>query len=146
MAQDIPFNPAITINSDKNECEAGDSKCSIHAKCINTVGSHKCECRAGFTGNGNVCYDIDECEKGQHNCTKPNTKCINTPGGFKCGCVAGYQGNYAGGCFDKNECADGTAVCALGSTCVNRPGSYECQCAPGLIANGALCEGKCHNF
>ena len=102
---------------DENECEAGTHKCSPYAKCLNTIGSHKCSCRGGFTGDGYACYDIDECAKGQHNCNKPGSRCKNTPGRFECECAPGYTGNYASGCYDKNECTDGTAVCADDAVC-----------------------------
>lgn len=40
---------------DVNECTAGNHMCSPDAQCINQEGSHMCQCRAGFTGDGRVC-------------------------------------------------------------------------------------------
>jgi len=40
---------------DVNECTAGNHMCSPDAQCINQEGSHMCQCRAGFTGDGRIC-------------------------------------------------------------------------------------------
>ena len=42
--------------TDIDEClESKGTKCDVNAWCINTEGSHKCNCNAGFTGNGFNC-------------------------------------------------------------------------------------------
>ncbi len=44
---------------------------------------------AGWTGNGLVCTDVDECTQGSHNCNV-NAQCTNTPlGSFTCTCNPG---------------------------------------------------------
>ena len=40
--------------SDIDECR-GNHSCYKNAKCKNTLGSHVCECLAGYTGNGQNC-------------------------------------------------------------------------------------------
>lgn len=40
---------------DVNECTAGNHMCSPDAQCINQEGSHTCQCRAGFSGDGRLC-------------------------------------------------------------------------------------------
>ncbi|XP_073528886.1 fibulin-7 [Phyllobates terribilis] len=73
---------------DVNECEVykarGITRLCVHA-CINTPGSYRCSCPAGYKllGDGKNCEDIDECTLGLHNCTK-HSMCINTAGGFQC--------------------------------------------------------------
>ena len=47
-----------------NECETGYFKCYDNAECINTEGSYECNCNNGYDGEGNDCYDVNECEKG----------------------------------------------------------------------------------
>ena len=45
----------FTVFVDIDECAKNVNRCDLYAKCINTEGSHKCECRTGFTGNGHMC-------------------------------------------------------------------------------------------
>jgi hypothetical protein len=40
---------------DINECSTGTHTCDQNGDCSNTVGSFTCQCRNGFTGNGQVC-------------------------------------------------------------------------------------------
>ena len=40
---------------DVNECNASVSVCDINANCKNTLGSYRCSCKAGFTGDGKTC-------------------------------------------------------------------------------------------
>ena len=40
---------------DIDECNEGLDMCHINATCENTVGSYKCYCFTGFTGNGFYC-------------------------------------------------------------------------------------------
>lgn len=42
---------------DVNECADGKlNRCHSHAKCINTIGSYKCQCKRGYLGNGFECH------------------------------------------------------------------------------------------
>ena len=41
--------------SDIDECSSGDNNCHEHANCTNTLSSHTCSCRHGYTGNGAEC-------------------------------------------------------------------------------------------
>ena len=43
----------------------------------------------GFTGNGTVCGNIDECLTGAHTCDRKAT-CEDTAGNFSCTCLSGY--------------------------------------------------------
>ena len=41
--------------SDINECTSDGHGCSKNASCINTMGSYRCQCIAGHTGDGMSC-------------------------------------------------------------------------------------------
>ena len=41
--------------TDSDECNASVSVCDVNANCKNTLGSYRCSCRAGFSGNGRSC-------------------------------------------------------------------------------------------
>ena len=40
--------------TDIDECK-GNRSCHVNASCVNTLGSHVCQCHAGYTGNGQNC-------------------------------------------------------------------------------------------
>ena len=40
--------------TDIDECK-GNHSCHVNAACMNTLGSHVCQCHAGYTGNGVNC-------------------------------------------------------------------------------------------
>lgn len=41
--------------TDYDECGENMHTCHSNADCVNTVGSYKCRCRSGYTGNGHQC-------------------------------------------------------------------------------------------
>lgn len=63
--------------------------CHQNAQCINTDGSFKCVCDAGFKGDGYSCTDIDECSNDPSLCE--NGQCLNYPGAFRCECEMGFM-------------------------------------------------------
>jgi hypothetical protein len=110
--------------------------CDAHAKCTDDgTLTPPCACDSGWTGDGKVCKDIDEC---QSNPCDLNAKCSNLPGGFFCSCASGFTGNGFA-CTDLNECTDGTANCSEFALCANNPGSFTCTCKPGFSGTGAMC-------
>ncbi|KAK2848860.1 hypothetical protein Q5P01_008694 [Channa striata] len=76
--------------SDQNKCYS--LQCGVNAQCLLNAGHPTCLCQEGFTGDGWLCVDIDECKLGTHNCNK-NAECQNTLGKYLCKCLAGYHGN-----------------------------------------------------
>ena len=62
--------------------------CSPFASCpVDT-----CVCNDGFTGDGEVCSDVNECLMNNGGCSA-NATCTNVSGGFWCGCTAGFFGD-----------------------------------------------------
>ena len=43
------------IFADMNECKDNSDNCSPFADCKNTLGSYKCICKPGFSGDGVTC-------------------------------------------------------------------------------------------
>ena len=48
---------------DLDECTTNSHTCDVNAVCQNTVGSHSCSCKAGYTGDGKTCYGKLENER-----------------------------------------------------------------------------------
>lgn len=44
--------------TDKNECFDSSAKCDMNAICTNTLGSYRCRCQSGYTGDGKTCIGI----------------------------------------------------------------------------------------
>ena len=60
-----------------------------NATCVDTLGSYKCKCSAGFQLVANrVCTNEDECETGRHGCDQI---CFNGAAGYTCSCYTGYK-------------------------------------------------------
>ena len=109
---------------------SGQPNLSIHAKCDNSFGSYKCECYAGYTGDGKECTLLDMCK--DSNTCAANADCSTTvdeethEANATCACKTGYQGNgYY--CLDINECLL-TDTCDDQAACENSQGSYTCTC------------------
>lgn len=98
--------------TDVNECKQGSAQCAEKASCINTYGSYRCNCKAGFTGDGFTCDDIDECtSQGLASCSR-NAECINTPGSYSCNCKKGFTGDgYT--CFGSDVSSTSTVTAPL---------------------------------
>lgn len=135
------LSPACVV--DVNECLAGSANqtassasaypCSQNpfVECNNLPGSFQCaQCPPGFTGNGRVCRDVDECTKNNGGCsTNPMVECINTFGSRRCAaCPPGFVGDGQecrqasictkepnGGCHPNARCLELAAVSASSS-------------------------------
>ena len=107
---------------------AGTHQCDSNAKCTNTIGSHVCECKTGFNGNGFTCNEIDECSDGSHKCGAL-ANCMNYDGGYDCSCPIGYERDGRD-CAIKDKCA--ANPCPTGSKCINMFGTFACICPEGM--------------
>ena len=92
---------------DINECRLRKTKCSPNAQCINTKGSYNCKCQDGYEGDGEKCYDVNECDRNPCNF---NAVCRNTDGSYTCSCKTGFQGDGQW-CYDYDECMTGFHDC-----------------------------------
>ena len=45
----------LCLPPDIDECELGMDNCDPIARCVNTIGSFRCECPSGYSGDGIVC-------------------------------------------------------------------------------------------
>ncbi|KAL0968016.1 hypothetical protein UPYG_G00261110 [Umbra pygmaea] len=129
------LKPDMKNCDDINECLLGASNCRAGERCINTVGSFRCQrevsCGTGYElTDSNNCKDIDECESETHNCAS-DFECQNTQGSFRCRpkkqCGTGYIQDAQGSCIDINECLAQTGPCHPGQQCINTLGSFTCQ-------------------
>ncbi|XP_028259472.1 hemicentin-1 [Parambassis ranga] len=107
------FEPRGGRCLDINECEVRDT---CQHECMNTPGSHRCLCPAGYRlmANGKTCQDIDECVEQNIQCGA-NRMCFNMRGSYQCidtPCPPNYQRDPATG-FCLKDCPPNDLECAL---------------------------------
>uniref|UniRef100_A0A8C9Q088 Epidermal growth factor n=1 Tax=Spermophilus dauricus TaxID=99837 RepID=A0A8C9Q088_SPEDA len=144
--------------SDEDDCSP--MGCGSHAQCVSEGENATCQCLKGFTWDGNLCSDVDECEVGSTVCPPVSSKCINTEGSYVCGCSQGYQGdgihcldytppptlwedghhlvrNSYPGCPESHD-----GYCLHGGVCmyVEAVDSYACNCVIGYV--GERCQHR----
>jgi len=143
-----------------NECAEGTAVCGADASCVDltpdlltVVDTYRCDCNAGYTGDGQVCTNINECLTGT--VCGPNTNCqdlvpaASAGSRFACSCQTGFSGDAfdtIAGCTDVDECATANGGCDTLTTCTNTAGSRTCgACPSGYTGSGDLgCErGDC---
>jgi len=116
---------------DLKECDTGEHTCDASAICIEQSPGFKCECRAGFAGDGHTCqacsYPLYQELQNQTSC---NT-CSTCSQGLA---ISGCGDTSSGTCVDIDACTDNE--CSTTSTCVDTPApgtGYTCDCEPGWL-------------
>ncbi|XP_045623432.1 cubilin [Procambarus clarkii] len=104
---------------DVDECRSTSRPhCSTNplVQCVNYPGGFTCgPCPQGYSGDGFVCSDVNECDINNGGCS-PYSICYNTVGGRRCGpCAAGYTG-------------DGVTCYQAPSPCQRSPCHYLARC------------------
>uniref|UniRef100_A0A915K1U0 Uncharacterized protein n=1 Tax=Romanomermis culicivorax TaxID=13658 RepID=A0A915K1U0_ROMCU len=79
-------NKRDTLMCPVKECGLNAMAFTDRAHCTET--SLRCQCLAGFSGDGYNCTDINEC-KSRKICSE-NAQCVNTLGGYVCQCKTGF--------------------------------------------------------
>ncbi|XP_062332968.1 pro-epidermal growth factor isoform X1 [Osmerus eperlanus] len=123
--------------SDQDDCSS--LRCDVNARCLVQTGSATCICREGFSGDGDLCVDVDECEVGVSQCSVQSSECVNTAGGYYCQCRPGFTGD-GHHCTDVDECSLGSHRCDEKAECVNSLGKYLCRCQAGYSGHGPTCQ------
>ncbi|KAK1345003.1 hypothetical protein QTO34_013707 [Cnephaeus nilssonii] len=131
---------------DIDECSNGDNLCQRNADCINSPGSYRCECAAGFKLSPNgACVDRNECLEIPNVCS--HGLCVDLQGSYQCICHNGFKASQDQTmCMDVDECE--RHPCGNG-TCKNTVGSYNCLCYPGFELthnNDCLDIDECSSF
>ena len=127
-------DPMTGAQFEIDECTMMSGICN-QGHCVNTVGSFRCDCKAGYKydESSHQCIDINECSESK---CQGNAQCVNTAGSFKCVCPDGYKLDSSGlSCSDVNECLEGSRICRNG-VCTNLDGSFECNCNKGFVLSG----------
>lgn len=130
---------------DLEECKFGNP-CYRRGHCNNTIGSYKCECLEGWTGEDVHCEVKDnsttdhgrKCMPGwtgewcQDQCLndsmcRATEVCKKRGRGLRCVCATGWRGIKC--TADIDECT--RSPCPSNTICVNTQGSYKCSCPTG---------------
>nr|KAF6499882.1 epidermal growth factor [Molossus molossus] len=125
----------IMVSGTNNEDDCSPAGCGPHSQCVSEGEVAMCQCLRGFSGDGKVCSDIDECELGTTVCPHPSSECINTEGGHVCRCSEGYQGN-------GTHCLDSTPPPPLREDDRSSVRDRHAECPPshaGYCLHGGVC-------
>ncbi|XP_057313955.1 uncharacterized protein LOC130655241 isoform X2 [Hydractinia symbiolongicarpus] len=83
---DMNVNPSSFEVIEIGTCTRG---CSVNSYCSKNRlnGTSQCVCEDGYTGDGEICMDVNECENNNGGCAQ---QCVNIEGSFYCQCNPGF--------------------------------------------------------
>uniref|UniRef100_A0A8C6TD52 Nidogen 1b n=1 Tax=Neogobius melanostomus TaxID=47308 RepID=A0A8C6TD52_9GOBI len=136
--------PVVVSGSvpEENPCFTGRHGCDINAMCKPQDGlSFSCVCSSGFSGDGNLCYDVDECLT--PGVCGPDSLCSNTVGSYRCVCrpglrlrpTAAAQVTHANALRELMDCD----VTERAQCTYSGGSSYSCSCRHGYRGDGRRC-------
>ncbi|RDD39045.1 Fibulin-2 [Trichoplax sp. H2] len=145
--------------TDIKECSSNGHNCPVDAYCNNNNGSYSCLCNIGYSGDGFICEDINECLISKE--CNPNANCSNTISSYTCQCKQGFSlfsnaigsytctcnngdDGYGYTCEDVNEYSEKIHIALIltdliTANCINVPGSFNRQSASDYFGDGLNC-------
>jgi hypothetical protein len=135
----------ISANESSGPCDNND--CSEYAACYadRVANEYTCVCKNGYSGDGNECIELNECEVTEnfetgYNVCSDHATCINTPGYFECKCNPPYVGNGRHCELERQNDNDACASCHPNAQCITVGGASRCECLKGYYGNGYVCQ------
>ena len=143
---------------DINECVRGMLNCDSNADCVNTEGSFRCMCRAGYEGNGQICTGtnmivyhilchflcVQKCVSHVHTYISVLHVCkLSLETLYYADideCIQGLD-DCPANMFCRTDSSGGNVVCGASDKCVNTEGSFQCMCTSGFSGDGQTCTG-----
>ena len=120
---------------DINECRTNTHNCPDDANCTNTNGSFTCECRNGFT------WDGENCTGTCNQLTLLKFDGTSSPHRIHWGKLPKLTMSLFA-VPDINECTTNTHNCHDNANCTNTNGSFACECWNGFTGDGKNCTGN----
>uniref|UniRef100_A0A3P9J021 Stabilin 1 n=1 Tax=Oryzias latipes TaxID=8090 RepID=A0A3P9J021_ORYLA len=117
--------------------------CDANADCVYVgPGNVSCVCMEGWTGDGRVCVEINNCRVDGGGCSQ-GAICIHIgPGQNECVCKTGYVGNGKE-CELINPCTQNNGGCHELAKCEQKEGGvHTCMCPDGYVGDGSVCYGS----
>ncbi|KAF4521231.1 hypothetical protein B566_EDAN005442 [Ephemera danica] len=133
------------------------SNCHPHAQCIykRHLGQYRCECNAGYEGDGYECSEI-ELSCSEVDICHMNASCVSDSqtGKYICTCNPGLDGDGTSYCYPSGDC-NSLSDCSSNAQCLYNhvANKYQCLCNVGFNGDGRTCEldregacGRCHEY
>jgi hypothetical protein len=96
-----------------------------------------CQCKVGYTGNGQTCALTNACAINNGGCDM-NASCSLNGSSALCTCKVGYMGNGMT-CTPTNACTVNNGGCDANATCSPTGSTVSCTCKMGYVGSGKTC-------